>query len=158
MHVFFQNLSSFCTAGCSHKIWLVHAVVLILTEVCGPWAPFVDDIMMIPHIQWWIEVHFDLDHSRKLFQSRQGAHLNADHSGASPGTSILIYLFIADTKSIVWTHTLCRTQVDKNRQYRTWYKTLKPAISQGYRHLLQLHWRQNHGVTDTFLTLLLAET
>jgi len=21
--------------------------------------------------------------------------------------------------SIVWTHTLCRTQVDKNRQYRT---------------------------------------
>jgi len=30
----------------------------------------------------------------------------------------LIYLFIADTKSIVWTHTLCRTQVDKNRQYR----------------------------------------
>ena len=32
---------------------------------------------------------------------------------------ILIYLFIADTKSIVWTHTLCRTQVDKNRQYRT---------------------------------------
>ena len=32
------------------------------------------------------------------------------------------YLFIclwADTKSIVWTHTLCRTQVDKNRQYRT---------------------------------------
>jgi len=22
-------------------------------------------------------------------------------------------------KSIVWTHTLCRTQVDKNRQYRT---------------------------------------
>jgi len=31
----------------------------------------------------------------------------------------LIYLFIADTKSIVWTHTLCRTQVDKNRQYRT---------------------------------------
>ena len=31
----------------------------------------------------------------------------------------LIYLFIADTKSIVWTHTLCRTQVDKNKQYRT---------------------------------------
>jgi len=31
----------------------------------------------------------------------------------------LIYLFIADKKSIVWTHTLCRTQVDKNRQYRT---------------------------------------
>ena len=31
----------------------------------------------------------------------------------------LFYLFIADTKSIVWTHTLCRTQVDKNRQYRT---------------------------------------
>jgi len=26
---------------------------------------------------------------------------------------------LADTKSIVWTHTLCRTQVDKNRQYRT---------------------------------------
>jgi len=22
-------------------------------------------------------------------------------------------------KSIVWTHTLCRTQVDKSRQYRT---------------------------------------
>jgi len=31
----------------------------------------------------------------------------------------LIYLFIADTKSIVWTHTLCRTQVGKNWQYRT---------------------------------------
>jgi len=31
----------------------------------------------------------------------------------------LIYLFIADTKSVVWTHTLCRTQVDKNRQKRT---------------------------------------
>jgi len=31
----------------------------------------------------------------------------------------LIYLFIADTKSIVWTQTLCRTQDDKNRQYRT---------------------------------------
>jgi len=28
-------------------------------------------------------------------------------------------LFIADTKSIVWTHTLCRTQVGKDRQYRT---------------------------------------
>jgi len=28
-------------------------------------------------------------------------------------------LFIADTKSIVLTHTLCRTQFDKNRQYRT---------------------------------------
>jgi len=42
------------------------------------------------------------------------------------------------------THTLCRTQVDKNRQYRTQYKTLKPAKSQGYRHFLQLHWRQNH--------------
>jgi len=27
-------------------------------------------------------------------------------------------LFIADTKSIVWTHILCRTQVDKSRQYR----------------------------------------
>jgi len=24
-------------------------------------------------------------------------------------------LFVADTKSIVWTHTLCRTQVAKNR-------------------------------------------
>jgi len=31
----------------------------------------------------------------------------------------LVYLFVADTKSIVWTHTLCRMQVDKNRQYRT---------------------------------------
>jgi len=31
----------------------------------------------------------------------------------------LIHLFIADTKCIVWTHTLCRTQVDKNRRYRT---------------------------------------
>jgi len=28
-------------------------------------------------------------------------------------------LFIADTKSIAWRHTLCRTQVDKNRQNRT---------------------------------------
>jgi len=26
---------------------------------------------------------------------------------------------MADTKSIEWTHTLCRTQVDKNRQNRT---------------------------------------
>jgi len=26
---------------------------------------------------------------------------------------------LADTKSVVWTHTLCRTQVDKYRQYRT---------------------------------------
>jgi len=32
---------------------------------------------------------------------------------------ILIYLFIADTKYILWTHTLCSTQVDKNRQYGT---------------------------------------
>jgi len=47
----------------------------------------------------------------------------------------------ADTKTIVWTHTLCRTQVDKNRQNRTYYKALKPVGSQGYRHFLQLHWR-----------------
>jgi len=25
------------------------------------------------------------------------------------------------------THTLCRTQVDKNRQHRTFYKALEPA-------------------------------
>ena len=41
----------------------------------------------------------------------------------------LIYLFIADTKSIVWTHTLCRTQVDKTdnteRSTRHWRKPAK---------------------------------
>jgi len=44
-------------------------------------------------------------------------------------------LFIADTKSIVWTHTLCRTQIDKtdNTEHST------------------RHWSWwNHGVTDTF--------
>jgi len=47
----------------------------------------------------------------------------------------LIYLFVADTKSIVWTHTLCRAQVDKtdNTERST------------------RHWsRWNHRVTDTF--------
>jgi len=47
----------------------------------------------------------------------------------------LIYLFIADTKSIVWTHTLCRTQVDEtdNAERST------------------RHWsRRNPRVTDTF--------
>jgi len=39
-------------------------------------------------------------------------------------------------KSIVLTHTLCRMQVDKNRQNSTYYKALKPAESQGYRHFL----------------------
>jgi len=32
----------------------------------------------------------------------------------------LIYLFMSRHEvHRVWTHTLCRTQVDKNRQYRT---------------------------------------
>jgi len=50
----------------------------------------------------------------------------------------------ADTTSTVWTHTLCWRQVYKNRQNSTEYKALKPEESQGYRHFLQLHWRQNH--------------
>ena len=48
---------------------------------------------------------------------------------------LFICLFIADTKSIVWTHTLCRTQVEKtdNTERST------------------RHWsRRNHMVTDTF--------
>jgi len=51
-----------------------------------------------------------------------------------------------------------RTQVDKNRQKRAWYKAFKPAESQGYRHFLQLLWRSNDRVTDTFLALELANT
>jgi len=55
------------------------------------------------------------------------------------------------------THTLQNAgwykQTKQNVQQ---YKALKPAESQGYRHCLQLYWWQNHTVTDTFLTLLLA--
>ena len=54
-----------------------------------------------------------------------------------------IYLFIClspDTKFIVQTHRLCRMQVDKNRQNRTFSKALEPMESQGYWHFLQLHW------------------
>ena len=48
---------------------------------------------------------------------------------------IFICLFIADTKSIVWIHTLCRTQVEKT------YNTERSTR----------HWsRRNHRVTDTF--------
>jgi len=39
-------------------------------------------------------------------------------------------------KSIVQTHALCRTQVDKTRQNRTFHKSLEPAESQGYRHIV----------------------
>jgi len=48
---------------------------------------------------------------------------------------LFICLFLADTKSIVWTHTLCRTQVEKtdNTERST------------------RHWsRRNHRVTYTF--------
>ena len=71
----------------------------------------------------------------------------------------LFYLFVYSRHEVhsMNTHTL-QNAGWKIRQYRTEYKTLKPAKSQGYRHFLQLHWRQNHRVTDTFLTLLLANT
>ena len=40
--------------------------------------------------------------------------------GSEPKVTIIYFICLwADTKSIVWTHTLCRTQVDKIRQYRT---------------------------------------
>jgi len=39
-------------------------------------------------------------------------------------------------KSVLSTHTLFRTQVDKNRQNRTFYKALELAESQGYRHIV----------------------
>jgi len=32
---------------------------------------------------------------------------------------IILFCLWADTKFTVWTHTLCRTQVDKNRRNRT---------------------------------------
>ena len=70
----------------------------------------------------------------------------------------LIYCLWADTKSIAWTHTFCITLVDANRQNRTFFKALKPTESQSSRHFLQPHWKQNHKVTDTFLTLKLAKT
>ena len=44
-------------------------------------------------------------------------------------------IFPADTKSIIQTHTLCTTQVDKNRQ----------------NNILQRRWRMNHRVIDTFI-------
>jgi len=46
-------------------------------------------------------------------------------------TCLFICLW-TDTKSTVWTHTLCRTQVDKNRQNRTFYKALEPVESQTF--------------------------
>jgi len=56
----------------------------------------------------------------------------------SLGLFIYFYLFIclrANTKSIVWTHTLCRTQVDQ-----------KDKTERSTRH-----WsRWNHRVTDIF--------
>jgi len=93
--------------------------------------------------------------------------LNGDHNGQFHGVAsifgfrstkenklqfnlIEIIFFIADTKSIVWTHTLCRTQVDKTdnteRSTRHWCRR-----NHRVRHFLQLHWRHNHRVTDTFL-------
>jgi len=48
---------------------------------------------------------------------------------------LFIYRFIClspDKKFIVQTHTLCRMQVDKNRQNRTFSKALEPMESQGY--------------------------
>jgi len=56
---------------------------------------------------------------------------------------VIICLFIADTKSIVWTHTLCRTQVEKadNTERST------------------RHWsRRNHRVTDTFCNCIEGRT
>jgi len=42
------------------------------------------------------------------------------------------------------THSAERRLINTDKTERSSYKTLKPAESQGYRHFLQLHWRQNH--------------
>jgi len=65
------------------------------------------------------------------------------------------------TKSIVQTHTLCTTQIDKNRQNRTLYNGIWAGGITGLQTLfqqsvLQRRWRQNHKITDTYLTLLFA--
>jgi len=39
-------------------------------------------------------------------------------------------------------HTAERWSIKTDKTTRS--KALKPAESQGYRHFLQLHWRQNH--------------
>jgi len=49
-----------------------------------------------------------------MYQIRQTLKCVASHHFFN-----LIYVLWADTKSIVWTHTLWRTQVDKNRQNST---------------------------------------
>ena len=52
-------------------------------------------------------------------------------------------------------HTLQSSKVRSILLYKHVLRS-KPAESQGYRHFLQLHWRQNHIVTDTLLTLKLT--
>jgi len=71
---------------------------------------------------------------------------------------VFIYLFMSRHEvHSMNTHTL---------QNADWSKQTKQNVAQGIeaggitglQTLLQLPWRQNHRVTDTFLTLLLANT
>ena len=73
-------------------------------------------------------------------------------------SNLIQFIFLwPDTKSIVQIDTLCRTQVNKNRQ-----DNVLPGIEAGgitdFRHFLQLLRRQNHRVADISLTLMLANT
>jgi len=71
------------------------------------------------------------------------------------------FILLADTETIVQTHTVCTTKADKTDKTVRFTMALE-AEAQCYRHFLNRTFcnsvglKQNHRVTDVFLTLLFA--